>query len=327
MGDKSNIKSYNCTAPAPRPSVEKLPFAATLRTPYLCRVVLPERVRDVLRNLKIRILMRDFRGCAEVEQSMEDALASASLSIVVPVHDAPSVTRRCLTSLEKYAAHAEIVIVDDGSILAETEKIIKDFMGRNKWRLIRHEEPFGHSMACEAGASLTTRPYLCLLNSDTVVTPWCWRLVLQAFEHNDNIAVAGPSTSHSGNLQALPVAQYLRRHWNDNQICEFAARLLSEGRDPIISDLNWASGFAFFIRRSVWDELGGFDRKLPDYGNELELCKRVAAKSYRTVWVRNAYIHHLGGQSYGDVMGDEAIAARKQSTLIYIQEKERLLNG
>ena len=75
-------------------------------------------------------------------------------------------------------------------------------------------------------------------------------------------------------------------------------RLLTEGQDPILADLDWASGFAFFDKTQRLKHFGGFDRNLPDYGNELELCKRVAAKGYRRVWVRNAYIHHLGGQSY-----------------------------
>jgi GT2 family glycosyltransferase len=323
MDEMTDTHSYSSATP----SFDRSPFGATFRIPYLFKGVLPQPLKNVLRKLKTWILMRDFRTCAEVEQSLEDAQASAFLSIIVPVHDAPAVTRRCLASLEKYAPKAEIVIVDDASSLVATEDVIQDFVGRNRWQLVRHERPYGHSAACEAGVSLTTRPYICLLNSDTVVTPWCWRLTKQAFEGDNNIAVVGPSTSHSGNSQALPVAQYLRRHWNDNQICNFAMRLLSEGQDPIVSDLNWASGFAFFIRRSVWEQLGGFDRNLPDYGNELELCKRVAAKGYRKVWVRNAYIHHFGGQSYGDSIGDEAIAQRKQSTLIYIEEKERALNS
>jgi GT2 family glycosyltransferase len=303
------------------------PLGTSMRIPSLFRGVLPRPVRKVLRMVKIRILMHDFRKCAEFDQSVEDALASACLSIIVPVCDAPVVTRRCMASLEKYAPKAEIIIVDDGSSLAETKDLLRDFIGRNRWKLIRHETPFGHSAACEAGAGLSTWPYLCLLNSDTVVTPWCWRLTKQAFERDNKIAVVGPSTSHSGNSQTLPVAQFLRQHWNDNQICDFAMRLLTEGQDAIVADLSWASGFAFFIRRSVWEQLGGFDRNLPDYGNELELCRRVAAKGYRRVWVRNAYIHHLGGQSYVDSIGEEAIAARKQSTLVYIQEKERSLNA
>jgi len=326
MRETTNPGGYSSVPATVTPSSDRLPWVVSLRTPNLFRAVLPQSVRNVLRELKIWILTRDFRRHREVGQLVEDAAASGSLSIIVPVHDSPAVTRRCLASLEKYAPWAEVVIVDDGTGLAETADILRAFVGRNGWKLVRHEKPLGHSAACEIGASLTSRPYLCLLNSDTVVTPWCWRLVEQAFEGDNNIAVVGPSTSHSGNPQALPVAQYLRLHWNDNQICDFAMRLLSEGTDPIVSDLDWVSGFAFFIRRSVWEQLGGFDRNLPDYGNELELCKRVATKGYRRVWVRNAYIHHLGGQSYRESIGDKAIVERKRSTLIYIEEKERSLN-
>ena len=168
----------------------------------LFRGLLPRSVRNVLHKAKnkdpdarLQEIQRQF------DQSTEDALASTCLSIIVPVHDAPAVTRRCLASLEKYAPKAEIIIVDDGSILVGDRKDqFDEFISRNRWKLIRHETPFGHSAACEAGATLSTRPYLCLLNSDTVVTPWCWRLIKQAFEHDNMIAVVGPSTSHSGNL-------------------------------------------------------------------------------------------------------------------------------
>jgi len=246
------------------------------------------------------------------------------MSIVVPVHDAPLVTRRCLASLEKYAPKAEIIIVDDGSRLVETSKVIGDFSSRNEWKVVNHATPLGHSASCGAGASLATRPYLCLLNSDTVVTPWCWRLVKDVFEHDQKTAVAGPSTSNSGNVQALPLATVLSPYLNDNQICGFAKRLLAECPDPIVADLPWASGFAFFIRRNLWEQLSGFDRKIPDYYNDVELCKRVVEKGYRTVWIRNAYIHHLGRQSYGETIGEDGILARIEAALIYTKQKHSM---
>lgn len=322
MDEPIETSSYDGGSPASKRPREKAPIAISLRAPYSIYRVFPQPLKNLMHNMKVWILMHDFRRCGEVEQSIEDALATTSMSIVVPIHDAPAVTRRCLSSLEKYALRAEIVLVDDGSHLVETENMIRGFVTRNGWKLVRHEKPFGHSLASEAGSSLATRPYLCLLNSDTVVTPWCWRLIKQAFEHDENIAVAGPSTSSSGNLQTLRVAEYLRQHWDENQICGFGARLLAERKDPIITDLHWASGFAFFVRRTVWEELGGFDRNLPDYGNEIDLCRRVAAKGYRRVWVRNAYIHHLGGQSYRGSISDEGISSRTQAALAYIREKE-----
>jgi GT2 family glycosyltransferase len=327
MDNTTSNRSRSGAAPTVEHSNDRLPLAASLHIPSLFSGILPRPVRDELRRLRVRALMHDFKRQSEIQQSIEDALASASVSIVVPVHDAPAVTKRCLASLEKYAPKAEIVLVNDGSRLLETSDIIRDFIGRNGWKLVQHEKPLGHSLASEAGASLTNRPYICLLNSDTVVTPWCWRLVQQAFALDQNIAVVGPSTSSSGNLQTLPVARYLRQHWNDNQICDFAMRLLSECKDAIVQDLTWASGFAFFIRRSVWEQLGGFDRNLPDFGNEVELCERVAAKGYRRVWVRNAYIHHLGGQSFGQSTPGETIAARTEAAWTYIRQKERSLNS
>jgi GT2 family glycosyltransferase len=247
------------------------------------------------------------------------------MSVVVPIHDAPAITRRCLASLEMYAPESEIILVDDASSLAETLGVIQHFSSRNGWKVARHEKSLGHSEASRAGANLATRPYLCLLNSDTVVTPWCWRRVKEVFEGDQEIGVVGPSTSVAGTLQALALANDLSPSWNDNQICAFAKHLLIRCRQPIQVDVAWADGFAFFIRRSLWIEAGGFDKELPDYGNEVELCSRIAQMGYRIVWIRNSYIHHFGKQSYKDSIGQEGILARIRAAESYTRQKHRSL--
>jgi|GEM_PF-1352748 len=257
----------------------------------------------------------------------EDVSASAAMSVVIPIHDAPAVTRRCLASLERYAPEAEIILVDDASRLSETSQIISDFGNRRGWRIVRHEKSQGHSRACEAGARFATRPYLCLLNSDTVVTPWVWRLVKSAFQQDPAIGVAGPSTSSSGNEQRLETASTLCTYWSDDQICAFAQTLLHGSHQPALCDLPWASGFALFIKIDLWRELGGFDLSLPDYGNERELCLRVAQRGHRIVWVRNAYIHHFGQQSYGTQIGMKGIRARCRNAMSYIGLKTRSGTG
>lgn len=258
---------------------------------------------------------KSFKPTAEQE------LASASMSIIVAIHDAPSVTKRCLSSLERYARRSEIILVDDGSKLAETTGIVRQFSSRNGWTAIRNDEARGHSAACEAGARVASRPYLCLLNSDTVVTPGCWRAIEVAFDANLRIGIAGPSTSASGNIQTLRLAEYCRFDWNDNQICAFAERQMTARSQPVIVDLPWADGFAFFIRRSLWQELSGFDPNLPDYGNEIDLCKRAANLGYRSVWVRNSYIHHLRHQSYAMKLGEYEIGYRIWAASQYISQR------
>lgn len=275
---------------------------------------MPTTVRNILRVTRgwilSRFLARQLPRDKTFGQSEEDAQACASLSVIVAVHDVPEVARRCLMSLQKYASKAEIIIVDDASKLEETKRILNDFSGRNGWMLIRHLEPLGHSGACGVGARLATRPYLCFLNSDTVVTPCSWRPITQAFDDNPNIGVTGPSTSHAGTSQTLPLANFTRYYLNDSQICEYAKRLLAESPENNLEDIPWVSGFALFIRRSLWEEVGGFDRNLPDYGNDVELCKRTLAIGYRVVWIRNSYIHHLANASYSMTIGAKSILAR-----------------
>jgi GT2 family glycosyltransferase len=145
--------------------------------------------------------------------------------------------------------------------------------------------------------------------------------VQEAFELDRNIGIAGPSTSVASTSQVLSLAANQGTYWNDNQICAFAERLLTQSQEPAVVDLPWISGFAFFIRRSLWEQFGGFDPKIPDYGNEFELCSRVAEKGYRMVWVRNSYIHHFGGQSYANVIGEEGIRAQVQAADTYIKHK------
>jgi GT2 family glycosyltransferase len=302
---------------------ERGPWVSKLHIPRFLKWLLPPRVLQGLSDLKGRSIARDFPRDERFDQSPEERQASASMSVIVPIHDAPIVTSRCLASLERYAPESEIILVDDASSLAETLEVIRVFGGRNGWRIVRNDNSVGHSEACRAGARLATRSYLCLLNSDTVITPWCWRQIKEVFEDDEKIGVAGPSTSYSGNIQAISLAADLIACWNDNQICAFAKRLSTQFQERAVVDLDWIAGFAFFIRRSLWEQIGGFDHNLPDYGNEVELCARVAERGYRRVWIRNSYIHHFGQRSYGSTIGVGAITARTRAAEVYAKEKNK----
>lgn len=302
-------------------------WLAARRLPAPVKRVLPPGVlrglQEIRNQIRKRLVSRTLSTNAIFEQPKEEQQSAALISIVVPIRDAPLVTRRCLSSLERNATNSEIILIDDGSQLAESQKVVREFSERNEWKTRRNDVPLGHSAACAAGASLASRRYLCLLNSDTVVTHRGWQNIVTSFESSPSVGVAGPSTSASGNEQTLQVAALCRLYWNDNQICAFADKLRLDTSKHATNDVPWISGFALFIRRSLWEELGGFDRKLPDYGNEIELCKRVRDLGYRTVWVRNSYIHHLGRQSYARQIGQSAIDSRIAAAYQYILRKHR----
>jgi GT2 family glycosyltransferase len=115
----------------------------------------------------------------------------------------------------------------------------------------------------------------------------------------------------------IPKAMHCRHYWNDSQIFAFAKRYVANRPTRSWVDLPTVGGFAFIIRRSVWEKFGGFDRNLPDYGNESELCRRITKSGLRVVWTQNSYIHHFGHQSYGR-LGEEVITRRARTARAYI---------
>jgi GT2 family glycosyltransferase len=287
------------------------------------RSLFPEPVRRLLRATRARVLSLGLPRDAEFPQPKSEIEASGDMSVIIPVCNETDVLTRCLRSLEKYAPRAEVIIVDDASTAPDTPDILEEFTHRNGYNLIRQPASTGHSRACESGARLATRKYLCLLNADTIVTPWSWQAAKEAFELDPKIGITGPSTSQMATAQAIRRAELCRFYWTDRQVHAFAKQYVS--KRPVRSwiDLPEVGGFAFFIRRNLWEEFGGFDPNLPDYGNEFELCRRAAKEGWRVVWTTNSYIHHLGHQSYSQKFGMVAVKERGRRAQEYINAKYR----
>ena len=280
-------------------------------------------LRNVAHALRRWYLTLGLPREADFKQPAAEKNACRDFSIIVAVHDAALVTKRCLDSLALYARECEVILVDDGSKEQVTQDLLRHFSRKYNWRLIVHSQAQGHSRACEAGASQASRPYLCLLNSDTYVTPWGWAAIRDAFVGDERLAVAGPSTSWASTEQRLIPALHCRHFWTDSQIVAFARKYLEKVKQPDLVELPEISGFAFFIRREVWREFNGFHLALHDYGNESELCGRLRHAGWRLAWVRACYIHHFGEQSYSQ-LGAKYIDERKQEIRNFLADSKRV---
>jgi GT2 family glycosyltransferase len=280
-----------------------------------------ESIKSKYRSVRARLLTLGLNSRGIFSLPPDELEASSEISVIVAVHNAPEVTLRCLGSLEKFAGNAEVIIVDDASSLAKVKQMLEDFCRRNNWRLMRNEKALGHSRASEAGVSVSKKPYVCLLNSDAIASSKSWGGVVQAFESSPQIAVVGPSTSYTVGPQVVMRACHCRRHWSDEQVWRFAEKYVVRRTKSPLVEVPFVGGFAFFVRRSVWDKLDGFDKNLPDYGNEIEFCQRVKRSGLRIVWSKHSYIHHLGNESYGKSLGLDRIKKRSLQATSYVQKK------
>jgi GT2 family glycosyltransferase len=285
------------------------------------RALIPPPIRKTYRYLRARALSLGLKGQENYALSVEELHASACISVIVPIHDAPEVTERCLRSLERNGGNAEIILVDDGSKQQRTQEVIDSAMGRNGWALVRHASARGHSRACESGAEIAQRDLLCFLNSDTVITPFSWAGMVTTLRTDPRIAIVGPSTSCTSTRQTIRRAELCCLYWTDGQIDEFANRytMQNSGSSPI--DLDYVGGFAFIVTRPAWVESGGFDPHLSNYGNEADLCRRLNKRGHRILWTRSSYIHHFGSSSFLQRFTSEELHRQRVVASRYINAK------
>ena len=287
----------------------------------LVRSMIPRAIRDKYRYLRGRLLSLGLHGEEVHILSPEERSASARISVIVPIHDAPEVTARCLRSLERNGGDAEVILIDDGSRLDRTWEVIDQAIARNGWAVSRHATASGHSVSCELGVKMAHREYLCFLNSDTVVTPFSWAGMVNVLQSDPRVGVVGPSTSRTSSKQMIRRAELCRLYWTDRQIDEFAFRHTTQYRKVPPVDMEFVGGFAFIVTRSAWTESGGFDPHLSNYGNEKEFIQRLRRRGYRILWTRSSYIHHFGESSFLQRFTSEELHHQRVMADNYIHTK------
>src|SRR6267154_5124192 len=88
------------------------------------RGLIPDKAKRYLRLVRSWFLTIGLKPDGLFLLSNEERQASGKVSIIVAVHDAPEVTRRCLRSLEIFGGNAEIIIVDDASKFKSTRELL-----------------------------------------------------------------------------------------------------------------------------------------------------------------------------------------------------------
>jgi N-acetylglucosaminyl-diphospho-decaprenol L-rhamnosyltransferase len=78
-------------------------------------------------------------------------------------------------------------------------------------------------------------------------------------------------------------------------------RLLDIDRTAPSNDVEWVSGSCFLIRRTAWEQLGGFDEAYFMYAEDVDLCWRARRLGWRVGYEPAAVVAHVQGASTSQV--------------------------
>lgn len=142
--------------------------------------------------------------------------------------------------------------------------------------------------------------YLVLLNSDVEVTPGWIEPVIAWMEANSDIAATQPKILSFHERHKFEHAGAAGGYIDAFGFPFCRGRLLSEteedqGQYNDYCDVFWATGAAFFIRKSCWDQAGGFDADFFAHMEEIDLCWRLKHLGYRISYCPDSVVYHVGG--------------------------------
>jgi O-antigen biosynthesis protein len=258
---------------------------------------------------------------------------SPSVSVIIVNYKVPQSLRQALHSLSEAAGYGETeVIVVDNASNDGSETLVKREFPEVKWLQLKHNIGFGK--ACNVGAKNAEGDYLLLLNPDTIVTHTTVSSAIAFMRAHPEAGLLGPKllnpdgTLQRGCRRGFPTPESAFYHFsglsrlfpNSKRFGHYNLTYL----DPDLScQVDAVSGCFMFIRRKLFEELGGFDEQFFMYGEDLDLCRRVGEHGMQVWYNPEIRVVHLKGRSSAKRAIQSRIAFY-EAMIIYSRKYEHL---
>ena len=236
------------------------------------------------------------------------------VTAVLVAHDGEPWLPRCLQAIGDLARSPErILAVDTGStdgtaeLLAAalgpaavlTESAQTGFGAAVRRAVQAREGAPGLPSATPGRAPETEHvEWLWLLHDDCAPEPEALRRLLAAVDASPSIAIAGPKV-RGWNDPGLLVEIGLTAGGGGRRETGLERREIDQGQHDDRREVLAVGSAGLLVRRDVWDQLDGFDPRLPLFRDDLDLGWRANLAGHRVVVVPGAVVHHAEAAAHG----------------------------
>ncbi|RZJ68184.1 MAG: glycosyltransferase family 2 protein [Flavobacterium sp.] len=144
-----------------------------------------------------------------------------------------------------------------------------------------------------------------LVNSDIEVTENWLAPILSTFENEPKTAIIQPKIRDFKNREYFEYAGAAGGFLDKYGYPFCRGRLFDtlekdNGQYDDDREILWASGACFFIRKNVFDSLGGFDADFFVHQEEIDLCWRAFNEGHVIKYVSGSTVFHVGGATLNE---------------------------
>ena len=220
------------------------------------------------------------------------------VAVVILNYNGAEHLRHFLPSVVQNTVAADVVVADNGSTDESLQLLESEFASV---RIVALDRNYGFAEGYNrALAQLGEYDCFVLLNSD-VMTPegWLEPLVATLVSHS-SIAAVGPKILSYKEPDKFEYAgasggfiDYLGYPFCRGRILSTLEQ--DRGQYDNMREVFWVSGAAFCVRRSAFEELGGFCGDFFAHMEEIDLCWRMQLAGYKIMSEPKSVVYHLGG--------------------------------
>jgi O-antigen biosynthesis protein len=233
---------------------------------------------------------------------MRTPLSGYLVSAVIPFRDEPALTAACYRSFIQQPGYDnfELLLVDNDSALPETQALLEDLARDHRVRLVPAPGTFDWAAINNEAARKARGELLLFLNNDIEAQSEGWLAAMVAQAERSAVGAVGARLLFpDGTVQHAGVAVGVG----------WAATHIQQGLEPdhpgylsvttVTRNTSAVTGACMMTRRSVFEELGGFDPNLPIAFNDIDYCLRLREKGLLVIYTPLAEMIHHESKSRG----------------------------
>ncbi|WP_456379146.1 glycosyltransferase family 2 protein [Lutibacter sp.] len=224
------------------------------------------------------------------------------LSVIIVNYNVSYFLEQCLLSVQAASTNlkVEIIVVDNNSTDTSCSIIQEKF---KEVILIQNKTNVGFSKANNQGVATATGEYVLILNPDTVVAEDTLTQILAYAKSKQNLGVLGVKLiDGSGNFlpeskRGIPTPQVAFNKLfgiSSKQTGKYYATHLNENETGVVDIL---VGAFMLLKRTVYNEVNGFDEAYFMYGEDIDLSYKTLNKGYQNYYYSKTQVIHYKGES------------------------------
>lgn len=220
-----------------------------------------------------------------------------TIAVVILNWNGQKLLEQFLPSIINFSKEAVIYVADNAST-DNSIAFIKEQYPQIK--IIENQGNFGYAKGYNEALKEVQEDIYALVNSDIEVTQNWLQPIIDTFSNEPNTAIIQPKILDFKSKEYFEYAGagggFIDKY--GYPFCRgriFDTLEKDTGQYDDDCDIFWASGACFFIRRTVYSELNGFDADFFAHQEEIDLCWRAFNKGYKVKYNSKSLVYHVGG--------------------------------